>query len=174
MTLFRQGDLDGLCGVYALINAVEIISPRPEAHVETLMKACIHALYIRNGTPFFFLQGIGLHEMIHLLRMVVRPNFSIRYKRPFARNAGVSLTAYWDACRVFLDEDGRTVITVLASNNIQHWTVVAAMSDRCLFLMDSDGLNRVKRTEITVRPGKVKRLFRVFPAQTFFLFKAKG
>lgn len=174
MTLFRQGDLDGLCGVYALINAVEIIAPRPEECVETLMKACIHALYIRNGTPFFFLQGIGMNEMIHLLRMVVRPNFSIQYQRPFARNAGVTLGEFWRICRAFLDEDGRSVITVLAANNIQHWTVIASMSDHCLFLMDSDGWNRVNRAALTVKPGKVKRQFRVFPSQTFFLNIGKG
>lgn len=169
MRAFQQGSLDGMCGVYALINAVNLVTPRPEEDFELMMKACVHAIHEQTATPYFFVQGIGMHEMIQLFRMVVRPNFPIVYKRPFARNAGVSLNQYWKTCRAFLEEEHRAILLALATQEEQHWTVVSAMADKHLRLLDSGEWNAIKRASITTKAGKTRKPVRIFPAQSFFL-----
>ena len=169
MTTFRQGDLDGMCGVYALINGVNLLVPKSEDYFETFMNACIHILHGEAGNPNFFVQGIGLNEMFRLLHGVVRPNFPIHYQRPFARNARISIGRYWEACRDFLNGERKAILLALALDKYQHWTVVSSMNDKHMKFCDSGDWNAVKRASVTTKAKGTRKPVRVYPAQTFFL-----
>ncbi len=170
---FRQGDLDGLCGVYALINAVRMVEPRPDHYYEAVMGACILVLYRKNESPFFFMQGIGMHEMIHLIQKVMRPNYGVQCRRPFARNAGASLNEYWKACAGFLEKDHRAVLMAFKANNMEHWSVIVSMNDMHINLLDSDGWRAIKRASLTMKKGKTRKPVQIYPAQTFFMSSGK-
>jgi hypothetical protein len=65
---YRQGDLDGLCGVYALVNAVKlVVGPVSLEQGLGLVEDCLVNLSQRLKWPAGT-QGLGINQMIGLIR----------------------------------------------------------------------------------------------------------
>ena len=82
---YRQGQLDGLCGVYALINALRLLCPRlDEDACERAFCALIRARARQAASPLTVIHaGLSWRELLRLIGV---------WQRFAAREFGISLT----------------------------------------------------------------------------------
>src|SRR3954466_6718773 len=69
LTFYRQGQLDGLCGVYALINSLRLLCPRlDEEACEAAFYALIRARARQTASPLAVISaGLSRREMLKLI-----------------------------------------------------------------------------------------------------------
>src|SRR3954469_7109328 len=82
---YRQGRLDGLCGVYALVNALRLLCPRlDEDACERVFCALVKARTRQTASPLAVIaDGLSRRELLQLLDP---------WRRFVAKGLGVSLT----------------------------------------------------------------------------------
>ena len=140
MHLHHQGDLDGLSGVYALINAVELLCG-PLEHDETrhLFRLMLTHLDVRGPLARHCSDGILSNGMASLLSGVVCRYYPIQRFKPFHRQARVSKQQFLDTLAAFLQQPKRLALVGL-SGRYRHWTLVYRVTDQTLFTYDSYAL----------------------------------
>ena len=83
---FEQGELDGLCGIYSIINAVrrirggkilKDIDERNELFLEIL-----NYLHKHYHGLVFMIDGISIQSIAGILRDIIEPKYNITRKRP--------------------------------------------------------------------------------------------
>src|SRR5829696_5914780 len=84
LTPYRQGRLDGLCGVYALINALRLLCPRlDEDACERAFCALIRARARQTASPLTVIHGgLSRRELLRLIGF---------WQRFAAREFGIAL-----------------------------------------------------------------------------------
>ncbi len=171
MKPFRQGDLDGLCGLYATINAAKLISKRISRNrgSEFLLDA---VLTINKKSFDFLTDGTNTLDISRILRDSICDDFKIRRTKPFHTRSHVSLNEFWETLCCFLhSRPDRAAIIVIETSTYSHWTVVKKINNKRLILFDSSEgvfLNR-KQCSTTERGPNVSTL--ISPPSTFFLEK---
>src|SRR3954454_20855926 len=80
---YRQGRLDGLCGLYALINALRLLCPRlDEETCEAVFYALIKARTRQTASPLAVIaDGLSRRELLKLIdpcRRFLRKELGIR------------------------------------------------------------------------------------------------
>ena len=171
MKPFQQGDLDGLCGLYATINAAKLIGKRisTDAGSKVLLDA---ALTINKKTIEFITDGTTTLDITRILRDTICDEFAIRRSKPFHSRSNVSLDEFWETLCIFLhSKPSRAAIIVIENSRYSHWTVVKEITSKRLILFDSGKgvfLNR-KQCSTTSLSLNISTL--IFPSSTFFLEK---
>src|SRR3954451_18842208 len=150
---YRQGRLDGLCGTYALVNALRLLCPRlDEDACEAAFCALIRARARQAASPLAVISGgLSRSELLQLIGP---------WQRFAAKEFGVTLTVsrlkvpeptlrgIWRSlCRAL---DGQSVAIVGLDGIERHWTVAYAATERTLRVADSCGLKVIFRSQCTV------------------------
>ena len=146
-----QGDSDGLCGLYCLINAIRIVmAPHRElkrAEVRALFTAGVHFLARRGTLPEAVHSCVGEREWPKLARRVVataqdivdRPILLERVKLP---NGAGNHEAIRSIERMITS--GKAPCVFLRGKS-RHYTVISGYTPLSLKLFDSFGYHRVLR-----------------------------
>lgn len=143
--------MDGLCGVYATINAVKLISDKLSAEKWQEIFLKILKLQIKQRkTVVFLILGLNETNVARILQKIISPKFDITYSRPFETRKKVSMDNYWHHIHAFLNgQDGRSAIICYETKNKSHWTAVAYISLNRLYLFDSAGKKAINRKQCT-------------------------
>ncbi len=156
---YRQGRLDGLCGVYALINALRLLCPRlDEDDCERAFCALIQAHARQAASPLTVIHGgLSRRELVQLIgvwqRFAAR-EFGITVTVHRLRVPEPSLRGLWRGlCRAL---DGTSVAIVGLDGVERPWTVTHAATPRTLRVTDSSGLRTIIRSHCTVRRTRVR------------------
>jgi hypothetical protein len=168
----RQGELDGLCGVYAVINALRLLCPEmDQADGAALFRILIRALARRR---IRLTDAVALGLEIRTLRALantacdyINGEFEIRLRarRPHRPKCAYRLNRFWRWLQAELDKGN--VVVVGLSGRLAHWTVVYRITDRSAALADSDGLKRLLRSRCTLRASR--RLYQLRPEDVIIL-----
>jgi hypothetical protein len=157
---YRQGDLDGLCGVYAIVNALRYVLQMRDEQCRTLFGKLIKALEqdcVHLYKPL--LQGMYFSQLKRLV--VVAGQGSIQgWKLPFQayplrrKQDQRTLPRLWAA----LDEEVRsTCVAIIGiTGATDHWCVVYRVTPKTLWLLDSDGWTYMRRSRCTVRSSRAR------------------
>ena len=156
---FQQGDLDGLCGVYSVINAIRIAHARSRQHSRSFDAPLIDedeadAVFLRllrsiSGhtidDPVAW--GIGADRMRKLLNVANRwlerkRGLTMEIAWPFRGRRGARFETVLNRIRDHLHKDGAAVI-IGSRWPWSHWTVVRNIGKTRLVLADSDGSHYV-------------------------------
>ncbi len=168
---YQQGNLDGLCGAYCIVNAVKYLcGPLSEKDSAKLFQEVLGFLDKRKFLVKRMTAGTELREMKGLLDQVVAKRYPIRRTKPFRKQSGLSLQEYWEGLQTFLDQDGRLVLIGLGGHH-DHWTLIRKVTSRSLVLYDSDRLQRLNRRHCTLslsNPGGRRHV--LYPTYTYFLW----
>lgn len=166
---FQQGEFDGLCAVYSVINAIRlVISARrrltyPECCL--LFKSAIQyiddkgnlAEVMTKGTNFIFWFGIQRH-----LCKVASEMTGIRIKivRPFKSSKGVTLEQLKSQTLLYLNQ-GNVCLLALAGS-YKHYTVIRRATHSRIWLFDSFSYNWVdwSNMRISSKEGTDPHIFR--------------
>ncbi len=157
---YRQGDLDGLCGVYAIVNALKhILRLRDqqcrklfERLIKSLEQDCYHLHKpLIQGMYFAQLKQLAVvagHSRIQgrYLTFQARP---LRLKRDHR-----TLPRIWAA----LDQElGPMCVAIVGlTGATDHWCVVYRVTPKTLWLLDSSGQSRIHRSRCTVRLSRTR------------------
>ena len=170
---FQQGQLDGLCGIYSIINATKLINRLSEERGEELMEEAVLALE-RKGKPAskFIVDGITIADMAHILRTVICPQFNIVRSKPFHKQPDIPLTTFWQAMSDFLAAgESRSIITCLEWQEHGHWSVVRQVGEKRLLLYDSSERVFVNRSQCSTVELTSQTPVLLLPSVTYFLEK---
>jgi hypothetical protein len=186
-----QGELDGLCGIYSIINSLiwglyrlQVTGHRPrqqsrplgERETEQLFLSLIARLTRKHGTRSI-VDGISSLELARLLRhsaawLSTKRDLRLTFTRPFYRHPRATMRQVCRALSNHLADAGTATIIGLEWP-LRHWTVVSGVTPTRLYLLDSsDGpphssLRRQPRTS-----DKQRRLLR--PREVFLLKLGAG
>lgn len=147
---FQQGKLDGLCGVYSIINSVKYLGYRCSWHGwRELFYEIVIYLYEQTQSTIFLTDGINTTDISRIFKHIVLEKFPIIYRKPF-HNKPASIDELWDALFSHLNSGQRcTAILCIETDEYAHWTVIGNVSEKRMVLFDSDGLSWVNKTNCT-------------------------
>jgi len=171
MKPYRQGDLDGLCGVYAVINAVRLISDNigTETLQETFLKTM--RLQIKHRKSIFFIvNGLSQVKIARIMQRIIRPEFDIKYSRPFKTRKEVSLAELWSSFSDHLNGSGqRCIIISYETKTIGHWTIVQSMTSKRFNLFDSGERKVINRRHCSTTELNAETPILIDFTATFYL-----
>jgi hypothetical protein len=150
---YRQGRLDGLCGVCALSNVLRLLCPRlDEDACERAFCALIRARVRQAAPPLTVIHGgLSRRELLSLIgfwqRFAAR-EFRIILTVSQLDVTELSLRGTWLGLGRVLD--GKSVAIVGLDGVERHWTVAYAATLRTLRVADSCGLKVIFRAQCTV------------------------
>lgn len=151
-----QGELDGLCGVYSVVNAIQWAlhtcntaarvrgrGPRPLSDLERLafFDMLVTALSTRGPLAKFVTVGVRPSELAWLLRMSCQwvsdhRNAELVSRRPCYRQRAGAKPRIVNLLTEHLAVPGSAVI-VGVDLPLSHWTVVTGLSRKRIRLLDS-------------------------------------
>ena len=170
-----QGDFDGLCGVYAIINALCVLCPEIDDEIaEVLFGHIVRAMGQEVEQPLPALAyGISQDGVRRLLRKAlgfIRKNLEITIevkeleepaRKPDLGKVWRSIAAQLDAGQV----------AILMTRGVQwHWTVACAATNSTLRLVDSKERKVLLRSRCTLKPTRTR--FQLVPGDIIFLQRA--
>ena len=168
MSPHRQGSIDQLCGIYAVLNSTRLVLA-PQRVPSNLLSRCINALIDKKDTADFINTGTDITDIAHLLKAVICKEYLIERSKPFHKKPGVPLDTYWKEAGKFLEERNRAVIVLFQTIYMGHWSVVRKVDEDKLYLFDSNGTRNLKREDCIMEEPTEAKHRQLFPAQTYFL-----
>jgi hypothetical protein len=155
---FEQGDLDGLCGVYAVVNAVRLAAhPHRRlsaAECRGLFAALLAELADEGRLRGFVAAGLGNRVLARLLRRAgrwlrKRHGLALEVRRPFAKRDEPGP----EKClRVLAEHLARSGTAAIVGSD-EHWTVVRAVTPKRLLLADSNGRRHFATATVSEATG---------------------
>ena len=176
MTPHYQGRLDGLCGVYSIINALHAKLNWSSADAkEAFTFLCKEINLVDGRLHEVIVDGMGPKLLGHLLdrlsaEFLAKRNVPLARKFAFRTAPASNLKEYWDRLESHLALEGAFSVILRLAGRYDHWTVVAGMSSRSIEVFDSDMLKRISRRYSTVSDAcDSGRIHHLSPTQTFLL-----
>ncbi|MEP4529536.1 MAG: hypothetical protein ABJ050_19650 [Paracoccaceae bacterium] len=149
---YAQGDLDNLCGLYAAINAICLVSapirPLRHSHIEVLMAVGVGYLQRRKWLSDALIRGMTLERQRDLTEHMAEEA---------GRTTGLKLSTVQlfpkkpkVAKDIVINVIGKSVengsaLVVCFENTLWHYTVLSGLSLDRIYLFDSVGLHWIKR-----------------------------
>ena len=163
-TPLQQGDLDGLCGAYALVNAVTRLLHNKgfdRDHANRLFQRLCNTLHRRQRMPQAVWRGTHIDDIDGMLRTVrrfVRANFTVNLvvTRPFDHGVPRKKDTFFRVLsKSFNSIDERRVAVIGLDRPGFHWTIDTEVTGRSFRLYDSGRSKRLRYGDCTL--GKTMR-----------------
>lgn len=147
---YDQGELDYLCGVYSIVNAIRLAreanAPMAPRHTKLLFEQAIDFLFQKNALHPAVIDGITIRRWRKLAVLLAKKASTkdvviVVEFPPKGLKRSPSALVDWlkDGLAI-----GAPILLHLGSDR-QHYTVVAGADDKNLYLFDSTGAVRIKR-----------------------------
>lgn len=140
----HQGALDGLCGMYAIVNAMKSACT-VDADQEDMFKTACNALS-RSRWPKVLWDGTSFGDLRKMIHACVEEHgegcVSVRY--PFLRSAPRTNEKYWAELEAAFKEEVAVCAIIGITGTIDHWTAIVLEGKR-VFVLDSTAGNQVVR-----------------------------
>ena len=159
---FQQGNLDGLCGIYALINAIRLATA-DQLHLSNNewmgVFGCLLAKVDQHtGATDLMTGGIGTRRLIALTRYAIdhmanHHGIELTMSRPLIDLQRPSRRRLVAELRRLIGQPGSAVLIGLGGL-LNHWTVVCSVGHRSLGLFDSSGLHPIRIDHCRTRHEK--------------------
>ena len=155
---FEQGDLDGLYGAYAVVNAARLAAQPHRrlsaAECRALFAALLAELADEGRLRGFVAAGLGDRVLARLLRRAgqwlrKRHGLALEVRRPFAKRHQPGPEACLRALAEHLARPGTAAIV----GSDEHWTVVRAVTPKRLLLVDSNGRRHFATATVSEAAG---------------------
>lgn len=166
MKPFKQGALDGLCGVYSIINSTKIINDLNFEDSQNLFEDIISYLDRAKNLSKIITEGLNINVIGEVMNNV--ESLNLNREMPFRGYAETSLDEFWSSMQDFLGVSNRTILLGLGGV-YDHWSVVTEVSDKRITFFDSDGIKYINRSNCTTQTPTTNRKHQIFPTHSYFL-----
>ncbi len=149
---YRQGHLDSLCGIYAIVNATRLALASMKCekfadygHFFDFLIARLHARRLLYDTMANGLSSPGMSWLLSQAdRWLARKyDVRLRYRRPFYRHTAPHRKIIRSIKRHLSEPNTSAIIVINGHPPDLHWTVVKNITAMSLTLFDSDGASRI-------------------------------
>lgn len=149
---FRQGDLDALCGVYALINAVrqgtQTLAPPKRIDWEGLFAAILQDIAKKSTLANSAIWGLSPSQLRGRVRVAHRwlkaeYGLAIELSQPWQLHRYMDIA---DECRKLaqlISQPGHVAIIGFITRYHSHWSVIRRINHRSIILCDSGRMSRL-------------------------------
>lgn len=166
---YCQGDLDGLCGVYAAVNAVNYLcGPLERSEAQHLFKAILQHLETKKPLAKRCSDGLTLTEMAGIIRTVLCKSHPIIRYKPFHHKPCTDKAHYLQRLQDFLQQP-HSIVLIGLSGHHNHWTLVHHMTGKSLMLYDSGSIKHLAFRHCSMLTDRPLKRHWLQPTQTFFL-----
>lgn len=140
---YQQGQLDGFCGLYCLINAVYFLGciHSHEQACELLEAICLELESSNYSLTERVARGTDTKEIMGIVSRVLEPRFGIKRVRPFVGRR-VTFEGFVERIESFL-ENQNGIALIHLGGCYDHWTLVSSVTQKAFRLFDSDQLKYV-------------------------------
>lgn len=167
-----QGSLDGLCGVYAIVNACDLLLGGRLNYDYRSNLFCKLTNLLDDGRPIgdIISEGIDFRKLGKLVDVASRTlalEYNISVQRVVAWRAKEGqLDQFWRELADHVNPSmGRTAILGLEGKH-HHWTAINEVTQNRLKLADSDSLTHLNKAHCSLDGTRTHHLF---PTQTYLL-----
>lgn len=142
-----QGSLDGLCGLYAIVNAAKYLFPKDNIDLERLFHFLIDSIDSKHNLNLSTVLkgGLGTKNLKTLLNAVINEyvlhdekklDFLIYQNGIKTKRIDYAV----DEMRQFLDEPDtpRRIIIAGLDGIINHWTCITAIKEKTIYFLDGE------------------------------------
>lgn len=139
---YKQGEFDGLCGLYALLNATGILLPETPYDLHKLYFSRLISHIERSMSANTFVRGMGPRQMWSLvlrLRTLVKSKQATDLMVEWAKAENVMEA--WEILRDNVSRDSVAIVGL--SGAVEHWTVVTDINRRYARFLDSGSLTGI-------------------------------
>ena len=164
---YEQGSLDGLCGVYSIINASKIINDFNDEECIELFQQVVRFLDSERCLSKLLINGIDINIIGQVMNNI--KDLRLNKEQPFRGKPETKLREFWSAMQNFLEMPHRAILVGLGGVH-DHWTVVKSLSVKQIKLIDSDGLKQLNRSLCTTGEPSKRRRHQIYPTHTYFLY----
>lgn len=166
---YTQGELDGLCGLYAVINAVRLPATIKYKHCQHIFHQSLKLLASQQDLSEVVFDGMSRVCLSKALA-VAATKAPIAWSWPFYRRKAASLAVVWGTVEEFINErEGNAAILWIGGHNWAHWTVVKEATLRKMVLFDSWHRRSLRRWKCTVGEPTRARPTYITPTYTCFI-----
>jgi hypothetical protein len=182
-TPYLQGQIDGLCGLYGIVNAFQCLFPGSfddDDAWELMVELCET---IAPKFPAVIWRGAGVADMVSLFetaqayaRKRKHLKGHIAVTRPFARRKIERIESFWAELDNWLNADELTYSKRVALIGLglpdNHWTIVTRKTQRSVTFFDSWELKRLALHQFTLSAKIAKTegsRHKLDTRQTFFI-----
>lgn len=167
----RQGDFDGLCGLYALINALDPAGCRmPRSPVHRKLFVALAAALPARKLGKAIDEGLEGKDLVKAAALAF-PMFKrelgglVTVSRPFPEATFQSNEAFVEAMADILVSGRSALVLNVSAPAYDHWTVAASITPSAITVRDSGALKELRLDRYTVRRGR----YRLRPTETLLV-----
>lgn len=146
-----QGELDGLCGLYSVINAICILWNYPSKTLSRrLFRRGIRWLDENENLKSIVLDGMYFTTLKFLseeLKEYIEGNYTFNYYfETIIPSKNIDISSIWSAIEAYLkNTQGVVIIGFQSKKGADHWTVIMRATKKAWFLYDSDGTSEIRK-----------------------------
>lgn len=165
----QQGSLDGLCGIYSVVNAVSYIAKLSAPQRNKLFEKLVHKLHKKIAVNI--IDGTSQRQLQSLLKVSQRfladsYNIKIEFAPLFRAGVELDLENYLRYADIFLKYP-RSAIIVEMDGIHSHWTCFTAITKKTIQLLDSDGLSVLRTATCRISKKSQAKFHCLHPSRTW-------
>ena len=169
----KQGNLDALCGVYAVVNALEqvgVVGRRSTLHRGLFEKLVLSMTphQVRSS----LICGLEAEDLLSISRKAFRwmrsaHGIDLRMRRPFVDREFEGTSDYFATLRTQSESWCHAVIIGFDLPGGSHWTTVRLIEGRRLYVRDSGRMTHLDLRRFELTQGR----YRFLPADTLIIVR---
>ncbi len=149
----QQGDIDGLCGFYAIIIALRLayqpFGGLSVQHEKLIWRSIVRAADRKWRFASLFLGGTHANQFLAVARCAAKTAYRLTGRKvllkPLMRRDVEACAKSLDAVIDTLKSKGHTsILAGIDSKELNHWTVITGVSRSTLRVLDSDGFHYLR------------------------------
>ncbi len=172
MNTYYQGYMDGLCGIYSILNADKLVNGTSDQESQVLFNQIVEHLDYQGILKDVILEGSDhktLRKVINSLETIDSKVFPLCSTN---KRGIIKLKDWWEYSRGFLEEGKNRTIILSLGGKVLHLTVIERMTDRTIYLKDSSWEWRtIKRSSCKIMGYPNTDKYIIYPAQCWYLGK---
>ncbi len=172
----QQGELDGLCGLYALMNSVKYLRNISGWKQQTkLMTKILKHMKAKGMTSLVvrFTEGTRLDEIASVLKYIICPQYDIKRAKPYHHNPETTLKHFLRHCQGFLEQKSdksKGIILVGLGGRYDHWTLIYRITETRIMLQDSSKRKYLNKSNCCLPDDDIQKTHILYPTHTYFLW----
>ncbi len=147
---FIQGDLDSLCGVYAVINAIKLCLKNEDIKIKSLSNSIfekiIFQLEKRRKCAEIVTIGTDVPDLIKYVKyaniILEKKGYCLIATNPFY-DKDLNMKQFLSKSKALLEQKMSGII-LLTDGVYDHWTVLKKITESKMFFFDSFGISHFK------------------------------
>lgn len=152
-----QGDQDGLCGLYAVVNSLRLLWPREmtDKNTAVIFQEVAHAL---GAWPRVLWAGTYPTDIVTMLkaarRVFTEKGMCLTWTKPFKTGSINHIEVFETNLRHELDCPGTTAIVGM-NRPRQHWSVLDRFTPHTMVMADSGPTGPIRLTDCALFNGRL-------------------